>query len=477
MKFHPSGITARMRPRKRTLALLAALVLLIWSAVLYRTYRYPFFWDDYHCIRQYSAQELLSTFHGWDDPDKIETPALRPIVAVLFAFQGFAFGENVILHRIFLTALMWTFLFVLGLLLAQLQFNTFQIGLVFALFVFSRVFASVNLWIILSSLVLCYVLMVLTIILFILWVNQGRFLHFSLMALCALLAVFTREEAYLLPAASLLIWALLPDHRRFWRRALIAALCLLAITAIHVLFRLIFVPEAPSPRFSTDALQTLWLCVKSSWLPGGYNTIGFVDGLFANLWIGFLVLLFILFVRMARPIKLLQTAGACCLGFLLCSPAIAVAHPYGLTLPTLAFITAISIAVMEVCRQTQSIVRADKRRQCALVSFLALGLIIGITGGLRRSMYVAEFLHQNCAPRMLFDAKFVFDLYERPPTVPERRKAAARSRFAAAGIVTIQDIQSLYRNCVEYDPEYVQNRQTQTAPFLPKYEYGSYASY
>ena len=281
----------------------------------------------------------------------------------------------------------------------------------------------------------------------------------------------------MLSAASLLIWALLPDYRKFWRRPLIAALCLLAITAIHVFLRRIFVPDAPSPKFNADALLTFWLCIKSSWLPGGYNTIGFVDGLFADLWIAFLVLLFILFVRIARLIKLLQTAGACGLGFLFCTPAIAVAHSYGLTLPTLAFMTAISIAIMEVWRQTQLKAKSGRIQLYALVSFLALGLIIGITGGLRRSIYVAEFLHQNCAPRMLFDAKFVFDLYERPPTVPERRKAAARSRFAAAGIVTIQDIQRLYRNCVEYDPEYVQNRQTQTAPFLPKYEYGSYASY
>ena len=74
-------MTSRIRTHKQSLALLAGLVLLIWSAVFVSTYRYPFFWDDYHCIRHYSAQELFSTFHGWDDPDKIETPALRPVVA------------------------------------------------------------------------------------------------------------------------------------------------------------------------------------------------------------------------------------------------------------------------------------------------------------------------------------------------------------------------------------------------------------
>jgi hypothetical protein len=456
------------------LALLAGLMLLIWSAVFASTYRYPFFWDDFHCIRQYSGQELLSTFHGWDDPDKIETPALRPAVALLFAFQGFAFGENVILHKVFLTALMWVLLFALGLLLAELELNTFQIALVFALFVFSRAFASVNLWIILSSLVLCYASMILTALLFIRWVKKGRLLHFCLMSVCALVAVFTREEAYVLFPASLLIWALLPNYRKLWHRAVIAALCLLAITAIHFSLRLIFVPEAPSPKFTIDALQTILLCIKSSWLPGGYRTIGFDDGLLANLWIGFLVLLFILFVRIGRPIKLWQTAGACCLGCLLCSPAIAVAHSYGLALPTLAFMTAISIAIMEVYRQTQLMGGSDKRRQYALASFVAMGLIVGINGGIRRSMYVAESLHENCALRILFDANFLLDLHERPTTVPEKRKQAARSRLAASGILTREDLQRLYTKCAQYDAEYVQNRQSRTAPFLPKYDYWSY---
>lgn len=109
--------------------LLAAFLLLIWAAVFASTYRYPFFWDDYPCIRHYSGQELVSTFHGWDGPDRIETPAL------LFAFQGFAFGENVTLHRIFLRALMWIVLFALGLLVRELEFNSFQIALIFVLFV------------------------------------------------------------------------------------------------------------------------------------------------------------------------------------------------------------------------------------------------------------------------------------------------------------------------------------------------------
>src|SRR4051812_30004983 len=124
-----------MRPTKGLIAIVAAMVLVIWSAMFAPTFRYPFFWDDYHCIRHYSAAEVLASFHGWDDPDKMETPALRPIVTTLFAFQGLTFGENVVLHRIFLTALMWCVLVATGLLLLELGCDAIHVALVFILFV------------------------------------------------------------------------------------------------------------------------------------------------------------------------------------------------------------------------------------------------------------------------------------------------------------------------------------------------------
>jgi hypothetical protein len=456
------------------LAFMAFLVLAIWTTLFWSTYRYPFFWDDYHCIRPYSTHELLSTFHGWDDPDKVETPALRPMAALLFAFQGVAFGENVVLHKIFETVLMWFLLFLLGLLLTEFGFKTFQIGIVFALFVFSRVFATLNMWLIQGSLIFSYAFMIFTILLFVHWIKRGNLLDLWLMAMGALVAIFTREEAYTLCVVALLIWVLLPEYRQFRRRAVIASACLLAIALLHIALRARFVPEAPSPKFTLEAFQNFWVTIKSSWFPCGYMTIGFTDDLFAYLWMGFLFLILVLFVRIARPLRFWQTAGVCCLGVLLASPAIAVAHSYGLALPALAFRAAIAMAVAEILRQMHVIDWFNARRRHVVECFVVVGLMVGIVGGVLRSMYVAEALHQNCALRMLFDANFVYDLYQHPTTVPQQRREDARSRFAAAGIVTLQDLQRVYQRCSDYDPEYVKNRETRKAPFLPKYSFNSY---
>ena len=463
-----------MRPEIKTLALVASVIVVLWSVLFLPTYRYSFFWDDYHCIRPYSAQELLSTFHGWDDPDKVETPALRPIVALLFAFQGTAFGENVILHRIFLTVLTWIFLLTVGLLLAELGFKTLQIALVFGLFVFSRAFVTINLWIIQSSLLLSYVLIVLALFLFIRWVKHGRLLHLGLMSLSALLAVFSREEAYLLAPTSLLIWAILPNYWKFWRRMLLGAVCLLIIAETHFFLRWLFVPEAPAVRFTFYAIRMVWFCARSACFPGGYQTVGFVDDLLAELWLGFVFLLLILFLITGRNRKHWQAGAMVALSVVLCSPALGAAHAYGLTLPTLAFMSAVSLASLEVYKQIAESGSTKKMRQHAVVIFLALGFALGIGSGLRRAMYVAESLHDNCALKILFDSNFIFELYGRPTTVPEQRRAEARSRLAAIGIESVDDVRRVYERCAAYDAEYVQNRTSRRPLFLPKYAFGSY---
>src|SRR5439155_815421 len=84
----------------------ARLPVLVWSAVFAFTFSYPFHWDDFHLIRQYSGPEMRSVFHGVVDPDKIETPGLRPVSILLYNLQGTLWGENILLNRIFMHLLM-----------------------------------------------------------------------------------------------------------------------------------------------------------------------------------------------------------------------------------------------------------------------------------------------------------------------------------------------------------------------------------
>jgi hypothetical protein len=458
----------------RQIAALASSLLLIWSALFASTYRYPFYWDDYEQIRPYSWHELRSTLHGWSDPDKAQTPAFRPVATFLFALQGSSFGENVVSQKIFQTFLMWILLFVFGIFLAELWFRFAQVSIVVALFVSSRVFASVNMWLTLSPLILCYIFMTLTGYLFLLWIKHRRVLYVCLMFVCVVLGVLTREEAYVLPVALPLLWLLSSRRWQAWLQMLLPVLGVFAIVAIHVILRHVFVPEAPSPDLSILKLKMFFTSLASAWLPGGYSTIGLADGLLKVLWIAFLTGLTIVFVRVSPSRWRWRALGTCGLGIALTLPALGIPRSFGITTPTLAFMTAISMIIGIAYHRLELLKQCGKWRIYLFVAYVILGLGIGIAGGIRRSMYVAESLHENCVERVGCDAPFIFNIRDRYMTIPEQRTEGGRDRLRALGIYNVRDLLRLVEDLKENPGLYEQNRNTRGALFVSKYDYLSY---
>ena len=449
---------------------LIGVLLLIWSALFASTFSYPFYWDDFHLIRGYSGTEILSVFHGVADPDKLETPGLRPVSIVLYNLQGLLWGENILLHRIFVLFLMALFLFLVGLLLSELGLRFFQIAVVFALFISSRVFASLVLWISLSHLILAYIFITLTALFFVRWIKQRRTIFFVLMLLSATVATFIREESYTLPVALPLIWLISTPDRTRWRGVLAASLSLLAIFAFHYWLWHFLIPNGLRPQFTFSAAKMLLRAMAASWLPAGFTMIGAADKLIGFLWIGFLIALLLIFLVVSRPSVRWQVLGVCCLGALLSLPAIGVARAFGIALPTLAFLTAVPIGLAETYRHVQS--RGWQRY--AVVGFAMLGLAIGIVGGVRRSMYVAESLRENCVVRAERDGEFLFDLFDHPATIPKSRREAGLLRLARLGIKSAEDVKNLRRDLHENRTRFEQTGKDRQGLFLPKYEYLSF---
>jgi hypothetical protein len=452
------------------IARLIGILLLIWSAAFASTFSYPFHWDDFHLIRTYSGPEILSVFHGVVDPDKIETPGLRPVSILLYNLQGLLWGENILLHRIFMLFLMALFLFLVGILLSELGLKFFQIAIVFALFISSRVFASLVLWISLSHLVLAYIFITLTALFFVHWIKQRRTIFFVLMLLSATVATFIREESYTLPVALPLIWLISTPDRTRWRNVLAASLSLLVIFAFHYWLWHFLIPNALSPQFTLTAATKLLRAMASSWLPGGYTMIGVTDKLVGFLWVGFLIALLVIFLVVSRPSTRRRVLGICCLGALLSLPALGMARSFGIALPTLAFMTAVSIALAEIYRRVQS---AGWQRH-AVVGFAMLGLAVGIAGGVHRSMYVAESLRENCAVRAERDGEFLFDVYDHPVTIPKGRREAGLLLLARFGIKSAEDVKNLRRDLRENRTRFEQTGKDRQGLFLPKYAYLSF---
>jgi hypothetical protein len=251
---------------------------------------------------------------------------------------------------------------------------------------------------------------------------------------------------------------------------LAASLSLLVIFAVHYWLWHFFVPNALSPQFTFTAAKKLLRAMASSWLPGGFTMIGGADKLIGFLWVGFLIALLVTFLVTSRPLARRRVLGVCCLGALLSLPAIGVARPFGIALPTLAFITAVPIGLAEIYRH--AIFRGWQRY--AVIGFAVLGLVVGVVGGVHRSMYVAESLRQNCAVRAERDGEFLFDVLDHPATIPKPRWEAGLLRLARLGIKSADDVKNLRRDLKENRTRFEQPGKDRQGLFLPKYEYLSF---
>jgi len=153
-------------------------------------------------------------------------------------------------------------------------------------------------------------------------------------------------------------------------------------------------------------------------------------------------------------------------------PALGVPRSFGISLPTVACATAISLIIAEGYRELQ--ISGAKWLNYAFVALTIFGLTIGIGGGIHRSTYVAEALDENSVLRVELDAEFIFNMGDPHVTIPEQRNEAVRDRLRSVGIFNLTDVSRLADDLSQNRGVYERNRQTRAGLFLPKYEYLSY---
>src|SRR5262249_18867441 len=160
----------------------------------------------------------------------------------LYHFQGTAFGENMVLQRAFMVILMGALLWTVGLLLREVGLSFSHVLIIFALFVSSRVFASLVLWLTMSALILTYICMTLSALFSLRWIKRGSNYLLAMTFIFAALATFAREEAYSLPIALPLLWWLsTQDDTEHRRRLMIGTLGVLATVVFHYTLRSIVI--------------------------------------------------------------------------------------------------------------------------------------------------------------------------------------------------------------------------------------------
>ena len=427
-----------------------------WSIMFWQTFTHPFVWDDLHLIRQYSLSELLSTWHGSIDPDGIETPALRPLATLLLHAQGTLFGENMVLQRAFMMALMGSLLWIIGILLRDVGLSFLHVAVVLVLFTFSRIFASLALWIILGSLIFAYILMILAALFYLRWVGRGSPSLLALTLLFAALATMVREEAYTLPLALPLIWWLSSPDRKDYRRPLLGALGVLVVVVLHYALRRIFIVGAPEPGVH----PWLWRAIATAWFPGGAFSTGWVDRLMTFGWLTFVLFLAALAARCGSPKRQELILGIGALSLVLSAPALGAPRAFGTALPSLASFTAISILIVDVLLGSLSV--PHKRWRPILISICVAGLALGVAAGVRRSIYVAQSLDPNAVGIVIRDFGF---LHNRRVIIPEARRQEKMAHLSALGIQSEDDVTKLM--LARYDALVV----VKPPMFVEKYDY------
>ena len=227
-------------------------IFILWFLVLgYSFFNEPFIWDDLHLVRKYSSNELLSVWFGSWDPDGFETPSYRPIAVLFYHSLVSIFGENVQSQRLFIFLLLYLLSILVAKLLNKLNFNNTEIFFILLLLVFSKIFITLASWMTISHLIFCYILLLLSLINYLNWLekNKTSFLIFSF--LFAIASILTREEVYFIPPLIFLLGLYYADFtKKNLIKILVTSIFYFFLVIVHYYLRSIFTEGAPTLGFA-----------------------------------------------------------------------------------------------------------------------------------------------------------------------------------------------------------------------------------
>lgn len=403
--------------------LISFITFLIWYLSLgFKIINQPFIWDDLHLIRVFSFEEIINSWKGNWDSDGVETPSYRPIAILFYNFIGTIFQENYMILRLFTFLLMICLIFQFNWIIFKLGFDRQQIVILSSLIIFAKIYTTLLSWLTLSALIFCYILALMSIILFISWLNKKNNINLFFSILFAFCSVFARETMYVLPGILYLI--LIYNQKKIFKniiKNLIIVSPFLVIVIIHLFLRKLFVIEAShfevslnSIRFGSEeiSLGNFFKTFKASWLPMGVwsvkklyaiQTITFFSWVFSIIIGIFLIIKF----RKISKVSYVNFFVFIFVIFLFNLPSITVARPFGIMLPTLIVLTFISFMITSLTK----IKNFNSDRKLKLFcNFIIITIILSnLFGGYYRSNEHVKAMNIYSSRIIYFDAMSIYD--------------------------------------------------------------------
>jgi hypothetical protein len=322
-------------------------------ALYYNSLDYYWVWEDLHLVRTFSLKEILSTFHNTWDLDKVETPGLRPVTVIFNHARCYLFGENLLLHKIFLI-LLFSLLLTLSCYIGRKYFNLRLTVLLIAssLIIFNKYSCLYILWQINGTRVLQYLLLVLSLLTALKHLDNAKTSNLIYSVTLYGLSILTREDTI----AAIPILVVLPliyvmtnkkENASYYRYASYI-LTIFSTTILLLLLRRYFIPQATLLQTmfaSKGGVRNIFQAMIWSACPFGKLLIRSIDVslywliLFSAL---FLLSLF-LFNKKYRHVQLVLVFLFCCA----CTPAYMIFKPDIILLPTGLFCLLLAEMIVE----------------------------------------------------------------------------------------------------------------------------------
>jgi type IV secretory pathway TrbD component len=389
-------------------------------------------YDDLHLIRPFTNEEILSSFHGDWDPDHIETPGLRPLTLLFNHARYKIFGENVILHRVFLIVLYagfltlicwiaylvgvdWKLAILAGALSLMAKYNTYHyVWISDGIHLFQGCLVGIS--------ILCLLL----------WLKGGCKLYLLLTLAITIAGMLAREDTLaIIPISILIGYVYLRSihHQSSLRLLYVYSGFIVAISISFLLYRRFAVPEAQPPEVHPVGLL---LNVMLSLSPFGLGYFDTPSRIFVTGWLVGLTML--IAIRIIRRQSVLPAPS---IVWLLCAIS---ASSSGLTLSRVNLLLfSLTFSMLFLGSLFWETMKRSRWRM-----YLTVTVVLCAFAG---SYYIDTATTQAFQPQSLlaisWNSELVYGRYAHQATIPNERKQEIAAQLATVGIFSVSDIQRL----------------------------------
>tara|TARA_Y100001970_G_scaffold219928_1_gene270000 strand:+ start:4532 stop:5944 length:1413 start_codon:yes stop_codon:yes gene_type:complete len=393
----------------------------------------PFVWDDLHLFRKYSLEEITNAWTGNWDPDNLETPGYRPIVPLFYNFLGNIFNENTFYLRLFIFLMAISLIVLVKICLIKIGFTKVEITIFSFLIIFSKIFTTLVAWMTMSVLILSYITAFISLIFFLLWLEDKKIKNYLISLLFAFFSIFTKEDLYILPGLFFL-FCLCLENNTFKKIKKIFYGCipigLLVLT--HIFLRKTFVSEAQHFEISFQSITfggevigfgNLIKVFKASFLPMGYfssRNLDLFQSFISIFWIILILLISIINFLNRKKISLssYKILIFILLVALLSLPNITIARSFGIFLPS---VFALGIICILINNLVNLILNTEQKLLIKkfYIIFIFLLVSAGVIGGHIRSNQHINSMNSYSEHILEYDIIFVYKYTK--SSIPEKR--------------------------------------------------------